>query len=380
MIAPVPPTPESQPAVASPTPSGPGFENALRTAEASESNERPKPAGPNVESDSTEDAPTGQAPPPSVVPALLIALPQLAATAASPGVQSGPRGAVAVEAGVATAASGAARLLTGIEAGPAGVTTTAHGTVHASQVSGESTAETEEPSFPVPPQPSGTDDKPVEASELQDAAQPANAGPKTAETELNPSGHTTNAPPQTQPQPAPEPRAALAAVQHATAQIAPPHAATPQPQGEPTRAASPQAPPPAEQVAPVILAQAIRPGAPARTIIELRPAELGRVEVAVETRRDGPAEVRIVAERPEALAALQRDRPALEAALRSAGFEGQQATLSFDLGGDRRPPPERAAPTAPARATGEPNGRGSFALASEAGRPRLSHRLLDLAL
>lgn len=89
---------------------------------------------------------------------------------------------------------------------------------------------------------------------------------------------------------------------------------------------------PAQQVAPIILAQAAKGGDPSRLIVQLRPAELGGVEVAVEGTRDGGTQVNIMVERPETLALLQRDRGAIEQALQAAGIDSNAETLTLSLG------------------------------------------------
>jgi hypothetical protein len=89
---------------------------------------------------------------------------------------------------------------------------------------------------------------------------------------------------------------------------------------------------PAQQVAPLIVAQAARGGDASRLIVQLRPAELGAVEVAVEGQRDGTTRLSILVERPETLMLLARDRGAIEQALQAAGIEPDSATLSLGLG------------------------------------------------
>lgn len=89
---------------------------------------------------------------------------------------------------------------------------------------------------------------------------------------------------------------------------------------------------PAQQVAPVIVAQVAKGGDASRLIVQLRPAELGGLEVAVEASRDGGTQVRILVERPETLMLLARDRGAIEQALQAAGIETRPDTLSMSLG------------------------------------------------
>jgi flagellar hook-length control protein FliK len=67
--------------------------------------------------------------------------------------------------------------------------------------------------------------------------------------------------------------------------------------------------------------------------IQLRPHELGRVEVKLDIAGDGRAKALILAERPETLELLQRDSRILERALQDAGLKTDQNALSFDLKG-----------------------------------------------
>jgi Meckel syndrome type 1 protein len=118
-------------------------------------------------------------------------------------------------------------------------------------------------------------------------------------------------------------------------------AAPPPPSPEaapPPRPAAP-IPIPARQVAPFAVALALGPDA--RVTLTLEPAELGQVEVSIE-RQGEAASVRVVAERPETLALLQRDGRELERALNAAGLGGRETSLSFSLGGDTpRDAPDR---------------------------------------
>ena len=67
--------------------------------------------------------------------------------------------------------------------------------------------------------------------------------------------------------------------------------------------------------------------------IQLRPQELGRVEVKLEIANDGRAKALIIAERPETLDILQRDVRVLDRTLQDAGLKTDQNSLSFDLQG-----------------------------------------------
>ena len=76
-------------------------------------------------------------------------------------------------------------------------------------------------------------------------------------------------------------------------------------------------------------------GGTARLSVTLEPVELGRVEVSVERSGD-TAQVRILAERPETLALLQRDQRELDRSLTAAGIapEGRSVSLGLAQGGD----------------------------------------------
>ena len=134
---------------------------------------------------------------------------------------------------------------------------------------------------------------------------------------------------------------------------------------------------PARQIAPFAVALAL--GSDASLTVTLDPVELGRVEVSIE-RSGTEATIRIMAERPETLALLQRDSRELERALSDAGLAEGGTSMSFSLGGGDASQQE-------ARQAAQR--RNGFANASPlaASVPRLSpqhadHRrgLLDLAI
>jgi flagellar hook-length control protein FliK len=87
----------------------------------------------------------------------------------------------------------------------------------------------------------------------------------------------------------------------------------------------------AEQVS-VRLSKAVETGE-SKLRIQLRPHELGRVEVKLDIAGDGRAKVMVSAERPETLELLQRDSRTLERALQDAGLKTDPGSLSFDLQG-----------------------------------------------
>ncbi len=105
-------------------------------------------------------------------------------------------------------------------------------------------------------------------------------------------------------------------------------------QATPPRPAAPHVPLPADQVA-VQIAKAAEDGLD-RIRLQLRPAELGRVEVQMEVGQDGRLHALITADRPDTLQTLQRDARLLEQALQNAGFDLGSGDLSFRQGGDRQ--------------------------------------------
>lgn len=73
-----------------------------------------------------------------------------------------------------------------------------------------------------------------------------------------------------------------------------------------------------------------------RINIQLKPAELGRVEVQMDVAKDGRVTAVISAERSETLDMLQRDARALQSALNDAGLKTDSDSLSFNLKGQNQ--------------------------------------------
>jgi flagellar hook-length control protein FliK len=86
---------------------------------------------------------------------------------------------------------------------------------------------------------------------------------------------------------------------------------------------------PAEQVA-IQVQRAVRDGA-SRITVQLRPAELGPVEVRLDFAQDGRVSATILADRADTLDMLQRDARTLERSLQDAGLKADSGSLSFDL-------------------------------------------------
>lgn len=75
--------------------------------------------------------------------------------------------------------------------------------------------------------------------------------------------------------------------------------------------------------------------------IRLDPAEMGRIDVRMEVKKDGNVAAHLVVDRPETLDLLQRDSRALQQALNDAGLQANADSLDFSLrdqnaGGDAR--------------------------------------------
>lgn len=65
--------------------------------------------------------------------------------------------------------------------------------------------------------------------------------------------------------------------------------------------------------------------------IRLDPAELGRVDVRMEVRKDGHVTAHLTIDKPETLDLLQRDARALQQALNDAGLQADSDSLNFSL-------------------------------------------------
>jgi len=90
----------------------------------------------------------------------------------------------------------------------------------------------------------------------------------------------------------------------------------------------------ADQVS-VQLGKAV-PGKNDQMVINLKPVELGSVEVKLDFGADGRVQASIMAERPETLEMLQKDYRALERALNDAGLQTDPGSLSFNLKGQNQ--------------------------------------------
>jgi flagellar hook-length control protein FliK len=67
--------------------------------------------------------------------------------------------------------------------------------------------------------------------------------------------------------------------------------------------------------------------------IQLKPYELGKIEVKLEVSSDGQVKASVTADKPETLAMLQKDVKGLEKALSDAGLKPDTTATSFSLKG-----------------------------------------------
>ncbi len=65
--------------------------------------------------------------------------------------------------------------------------------------------------------------------------------------------------------------------------------------------------------------------------IRLDPAEMGRIDVRMEVKKDGNVSAHLTVDRPETLDLLQRDARALQQALNDAGLQANAGSLNFSL-------------------------------------------------
>lgn len=68
--------------------------------------------------------------------------------------------------------------------------------------------------------------------------------------------------------------------------------------------------------------------------VELKPVDLGKIEIKLEVSSDGRVTGHVTAENKDTLAVLQKDARGLEKALQDAGLKADEGSLSFSLTGD----------------------------------------------
>ena len=116
-----------------------------------------------------------------------------------------------------------------------------------------------------------------------------------------------------------------------------------------------------------------------RINIQLKPAELGRVEIRLDVMQDGRVAATIVADRPETLELLQRDTRGLQQALQDAGLKSDAANLSFNLGGGNASDEQQAAESNAGDNSGDGENLESLAEAeTETPRRRAGNGMIDV--
>lgn len=204
---------------------------------------------------------------------------------------------------------------------------------------------------------------PVPARPSTPAASPDLAAPAPGNEELKTAWWPELAP---HPQPAPTPPsagktpvAATIPLPEAAAARAQDLAAVPAAAMQGTAASEPAhiAPPsPTRQVLPITIAMLISPGTAPTLTVTLEPGEMGQVEIRV-GRDAGGTTLRLIAERPETAALMQRDGRELQQGLAQSGIRLDAGAIQFETAGhgagqqrDRPPPrePRRAAAMPPA--------------------------------
>ncbi len=141
----------------------------------------------------------------------------------------------------------------------------------------------------------------------------------------------------------------------------------------PAPSTAPHAPPPvAEQLTPAIARMETGPDGVRRLTIRLEPVELGQLEIRIERTGDQAARVHLMVERPETLALLRRDQPALERALDQAGLAAEGREIILQLAPPEVRPVNAAATADPRTANGDPNGNptGTFTTGESPGDTR----------
>lgn len=91
--------------------------------------------------------------------------------------------------------------------------------------------------------------------------------------------------------------------------------------------------------------------------LQLEPASLGRLDIKLKFGKDGEIRAHLSVDRPETLAMLQKDAAHLQRALHQAGFDADDASLSFDLRQQGQQQPDAGH----AQDHGQRGGYGSYA-------------------
>lgn len=177
-------------------------------------------------------------------------------------------------------------------------------------------------------------------------------------TDANPSSLAA-AQPRTAGTPAPAPAGFLPDVAGTLSSVAPQAAprGTPAPVPAQNPSAPPQ-PPVAEQVS-VQISKAVKAGVD-RIDIQLRPKELGRVDVRLELAGDGRVSASVTVDNRETLEMLKTDARGLERALDDAGLKADSNSLSFNLRGHDRGQSGNSLAHAPQTVGRDDNGQGEI--------------------
>ena len=138
-----------------------------------------------------------------------------------------------------------------------------------------------------------------------------------------------------------------------TPQAAPRGASGPVPAPSPS---APTQPPVAEQVS-VQISKAVKAGVD-RIDIQLRPKELGRVDVRLELAGDGRVTASVTVDNQETLDMLKTDARGLERALDDAGLKADSNSLSFNLRGQDRSQSDNPLSQSPQTGGRDGNGQG----------------------
>lgn len=106
-------------------------------------------------------------------------------------------------------------------------------------------------------------------------------------------------------------------------------------QAQAAQAPRPQQMPQAKEIMDQVKVQIAKQGANGDTIkVQLKPVELGSIEVKLEVSKDGNVTGVVTADNKETLAMLKNDARTLEKALSDAGFKTDQGSLTFNLRGE----------------------------------------------
>ncbi|MGE4278250.1 MAG: flagellar hook-length control protein FliK [Magnetospirillum sp.] len=106
-------------------------------------------------------------------------------------------------------------------------------------------------------------------------------------------------------------------------------------QAQAAQAPRPQQMPQAKEIMDQVKVQIAKSGANGDTIkVQLKPVELGSIEVKLDVAKDGSVSGVVTADNKDTLAMLKNDSRTLEKALSDAGFKTEQGSLTFNLRGE----------------------------------------------